>query len=132
MSKKITTSKGITLIALIITIMVLIILAGVTLNMVLGDDGVIKQAQEEKLAQQEDTDKETIRFAVAEQDLKIKMNGGTRNATDLTIELEEIYGTGNVLVEPVTGFENEFKVTIDGDENRIYRAYETGRVSKWE
>lgn len=38
-------SKGITLVALIITIIVLLILAGVTLNMVMGDNGIIKKAQ---------------------------------------------------------------------------------------
>ena len=35
--------KGITLIALVITIVVLMILAGVSINTVLGDDGIIKR-----------------------------------------------------------------------------------------
>ena len=38
-------NKAITLVALIITIIVLLILAGVTLNMVLGDNGLINKAQ---------------------------------------------------------------------------------------
>ena len=38
--------KGITLIALVITIVVLMILAGVSINTVLGDDGLIKKAKE--------------------------------------------------------------------------------------
>jgi len=42
--------RGITLIALVITIIVLLILAGVTINMVLGDDGIIGQAQAAKTA----------------------------------------------------------------------------------
>ena len=41
-----TSQKGITLIALVITIIVLLILAGVTINMVLGEDGIIAQAQQ--------------------------------------------------------------------------------------
>ena len=45
-------SKGITLIALVITIIVLLILAGVTISMVLGDDGIIAQAQGAKKAQE--------------------------------------------------------------------------------
>ena len=40
--------EGITLIALVITIIILIILAGVTINMVIGPDGLIKQAQRAK------------------------------------------------------------------------------------
>ena len=38
--------KGITLIALVITTVVLMILAGVSINTVLGDDGIIKKAKE--------------------------------------------------------------------------------------
>ena len=38
--------KGITLVALVATIVVLLILAGVSINTVLGDDGIIKKAKE--------------------------------------------------------------------------------------
>ena len=37
--------KGITLIALVVTVVVLIILAGVSINAVIRDDGIIKKAQ---------------------------------------------------------------------------------------
>lgn len=37
--------KGITLVALIITIIVLLILAGVSISMVLGENGLINKAQ---------------------------------------------------------------------------------------
>ena len=40
--------KGITLVALVITIVVLLILAGVSINTVLGDDGIIKKAKEDR------------------------------------------------------------------------------------
>ena len=38
--------KGITLVALVVTIIVLLILAGVTITSLLGDDGIIKKAGE--------------------------------------------------------------------------------------
>ena len=38
-------NKAITLVALIITIIILLILAGVSLSMVLGDNGLINKAQ---------------------------------------------------------------------------------------
>ena len=41
---KIKQTKGITLIALIITIIILLILAGVTITMITGDNGILKQA----------------------------------------------------------------------------------------
>ena len=41
--------RGITLIALVVTIVVLLILAGVSLNLVLGNNGIITKAQDAKL-----------------------------------------------------------------------------------
>lgn len=38
--------KGITLVALVVTIIVLIILAGISINLILGDNGIITKAQE--------------------------------------------------------------------------------------
>lgn len=55
------TKKGITLVALVVTIVILLILAGVSVNLVLGNDGLIGRAKEarEKTAQgQENTQKE--------------------------------------------------------------------------
>jgi len=48
MMKKLKTSKGITLIALVITIIVLLILAGVAISMLSGENGILKQAAEAK------------------------------------------------------------------------------------
>ena len=50
--------KGITLIALVITIVILIILAKVTLNVVLGEGGLIQRAQEAKEMTEEAARKE--------------------------------------------------------------------------
>ena len=45
-NKKNLKERGITLIALVVTIVVLLILAGVTINAVFSDSGIIKKAQE--------------------------------------------------------------------------------------
>ena len=45
-------NSGITLIALVVTIVVLIILATVTINTVLGDNGIIGRAQKAKSSYQ--------------------------------------------------------------------------------
>ena len=44
--KKENSKKGITLIALIITIIVLLVLAGITINLTIGQDGILKRAEE--------------------------------------------------------------------------------------
>ena len=50
--------NGITLIALIVTIVVLLILAGVTISAVFSDNGIIKKAQEAKNAWENATQSE--------------------------------------------------------------------------
>ena len=44
-------NKGITLVALVVTIIVLIILAGISINLLLGDNGIITKAQDAKKQQ---------------------------------------------------------------------------------
>ena len=56
--------KGITLIALVITIIVLLILAGVSLSLVLGDNGIINKAQNSKLETEIAEEKEILNFSV--------------------------------------------------------------------
>ena len=50
--KRIQENKGITLIALVVTIVVLIILATVSINAVFGDNGIIKKAERAKEVQE--------------------------------------------------------------------------------
>ncbi len=45
MRKKFNQNKGITLIALIVTIIVLIILAGISIGAITGEDGIIESAK---------------------------------------------------------------------------------------
>lgn len=56
--------KGITLVALVITIIVLLILAGVTISMVLGQNGILNQANQAKAENQKATVEEQIQMAV--------------------------------------------------------------------
>lgn len=56
--------KGITLVALVITIIVLLILAGVTISMVLGQNGILNQANQAKAENQKATVEEQVQMAV--------------------------------------------------------------------
>ena len=57
-------NKGITLIALVITIIVLLILAGVSIAMLTGDNGILTQAGRAKYTQIEGQVREEINLAV--------------------------------------------------------------------
>ena len=59
-------TKGITLIALVITIIVLLILAAVTINALSGDNGILKRASEAKNSTGISQEEESVKVAVAE------------------------------------------------------------------
>ena len=65
-------NKGITLITLVITVVVLTILAGVSINAVVGDDGIIAKAKESANLTKETTIKESIEKLVLEYKLAEK------------------------------------------------------------
>ena len=86
--------KGITLVALVVTIVVLLILAGVSINTVLGDDGIIKKAKEaaettKRVSAEEEMNRLVLEYQLAKSDenfedfLQEKINEGRINgATD--------------------------------------------------
>lgn len=64
MNKKIRNERGITLIVLVITIIVLLILAGVTFNALSGENGIITRAKDAKQKVEETDVDEQINLAV--------------------------------------------------------------------
>lgn len=56
--------KGITLIALVVTIVILIILAAVSINMLIGENGLIQQAKESSIKQDNSTVMETLSMLI--------------------------------------------------------------------
>ena len=65
--------KGITLVALVVTIVVLLILAGVSINTVLGDDGIIKKAKEaaettKRVSAEEEMNRLVLEYQLAKSD----------------------------------------------------------------
>ena len=64
MRKVLKNRKGITLIALIITIIILLILAGVTITMITGDNGILKQATNARETNSKAEFEEQVKLAV--------------------------------------------------------------------
>ena len=57
-------NKGITLVALVVTIIVLVILAGVSINLILGNNGVIEKAKGAKEINSEQSAKEKLELEI--------------------------------------------------------------------
>ena len=72
-------NKGITLVALVVTIVVLLILAGVSINLVLGDNGIITKAKEaqRKSAEASENDLKGMNGLVSEMEGALAGNGST-------------------------------------------------------
>jgi internalin A len=101
-SLKISTMKtsGITLIALVITIIVMLILAGVSLNAMIGNNGVITQAQTAKMAQ-----------AVAKLNEYMQSYAFDKRVEDKTYDIEKLYVSSGWL---------ERKIEVDEEGNAYY------------
>ena len=87
-----TETKGITLIALVITIIILLILAGISIAMLTGENGILKKAQESKNTTVYKSDIENIKLAYS----TMKMYEG-KTAEDLEQHIAE-YIDGNIKV----------------------------------
>ncbi len=82
--------KGITLIALVITIIVLLILAGVTIATLTGDNGILTKATEAKDKTEEGEEEEKVKLSVA--GALAKDNGGEIKEGYLDEELASQFG----------------------------------------
>ena len=83
--------KGITLVALVVTIVVLLILAGVSINLVLGDNGIIAKAKEAetKSAEASQNDLKGMNSLVSEMEGALAGNGGAGGSgTDTKVPAE--------------------------------------------
>ena len=84
-------SKGITLIALVISIIVMLILAGVSIAMLTGTNGILTQAQNAKKATEEETENEKRKLSQVEASTHLENydytdnknnNNGNKNNSD--------------------------------------------------
>ena len=114
---KIKQKNGITLIALVITIIVLLILAGVSIAMLTGQNGILTQAQNAKTTTADKSAEEKIKLAVM---AARAQSEGALDADKLVAEITNNYG--GTATKTGTGFPVNATVvgqsfTIDGDGN---------------
>lgn len=114
--------KGITIIAIVITTIILLILAGVTIAALTGDNGILKQAGNAKEQNEIAEEKEQIHLAY------IAAEGSKLNDVITSSELENkmISNGNNVLV---TSYAENF-IVLFNDSNRYYEINANGDVSE--
>ena len=107
--QKLKESKGITLIALVITIIVLLILAGVTIATLTGDNGILTKAQDAKTQTEQAKEDENLKIAIAGS----YGTDGKLNLKDLKDNLT------NQKISYTDSDEFPLEVTVNGEEKKI-------------
>ena len=117
-------NKGITLIALVITIIVLLILAGVSIATLTGENGILTRANDAKTNTGIAEEKEAIQLAYAGA-VAEKRGTGDITADDLNRE----FGTNGTNATAEDGTDGEITVTFDPPSNRVYTIDADGNIS---
>lgn len=97
--------KGITLVALVITIIILLILAGITITQLTGDNGLFARAKQAKNNTIDSQETENITIADYENKIDDTVNGSRETITISKEEYQE-------LKEAITPKEIDFQITI--------------------
>ncbi len=118
MQKLVKEQKGVTLIALVVTIVILIILAAVSMTMVLGNNGIFEQAKKgaNSMASAETNTQAGFNSMSAEIDKIISGNGGSQNPEQPKETIENAKDTGKEFTDDKTTVEDSKgnKVVIPG------------------
>ena len=85
-------TKGITLIALVVTVIVLIILAGVSISLVLGENGIVNKAKKAKENTELAKVEEETRLNELAKQIEEGTSGGTTNPPETIKNIEEVKG----------------------------------------
>ena len=118
------TQKGITLLALVITIVVLLILAGITINAITGDNGIIGNAGRAKEEAEIANEKEILEKATVQAMGNNKY--GNIEEDELQTQLDKETGEGKT---EATDIGEEFEVLFK-ESNRYYTIDKNGNVGE--
>lgn len=108
--KKLKENKGVTLIALVVTIIVLLILAGISITMLTGESGILNRANKAKEMTENAKTEELINLSVAD---ALKKGRGDLKDKNLKNALNNNIGEGNY--------------TISGDEDNGWKVIANGK-----
>ena len=122
MINKIKQEKAITLIALVVTIIVLLILAGISISMLTGENGILNRASEAKESTGTAQTEELVKLSITD---ALTQGLGSLTDANLKTALNNNIGVGKY---EISGNEtNGWTVKVNGKE---YKIDNTGNVSK--
>lgn len=111
--------RGITLIALVVTIVVLIILAGVSISLILGDNGIIAKAKQGKQSYQEASILEKVEMELVEYNTDKRVNGEEAEIKEALDKLLEDGTFETIEPEYDIGIVDDYEIELDKVNNEI-------------
>ena len=122
-------NKGITLIALVVTIIVLLILAGISIMMLSGNNGILNRAGEAKEKTVTKNLKEEVEMIISER--QINKSIGQENKT-VKEDIEK--GISGTTIEEIEGYTDVFYVKKDNGYVTVYEDEEIqeGKAEIWD
>ena len=126
MQKQKNKQRGITLISLVVTIIVLIILAGVSINMLVGENGIITQAQSAKTKTEETQAKEKLEMVLLDLQLQKQTNPDYNAGQFVT---DYLTNQGMVVQDNIV-IVDDYQFMIDRENLRITQSLGKGTESQ--
>ncbi len=123
------TNKGITLIALVITIIVLLILAGVSIATLTGENGILKKADTAKNQTTEAEEKEQINLAYTTIVADKLHNNERKDVIISADELQKELTNQNVNTTATDKDSKQIEVTFNTTNNKYTIEKETGKIT---
>ena len=117
---KLKKEKGITLIALVVTIIVLIILAGISINLVLGNNGIITKARDARSNFARAANEEQTGLDALLAEMNEKIDG---NSSKGTLQIPEELKVGDTISYTPSGsyvWDSEYYASTDNDGSNSY------------
>ena len=125
LNKKFKRNKGITLIALVVTIIVLLILVGISISMLTGQNGILNRASEAKNLNGIAQNEELVKLSAMD---ALSQGLGTITDANLKTALNSNIGEGKY---EITGdATNGWTVTVDGQDYRVEATGGSGNMDK--
>jgi Tfp pilus assembly protein PilX len=114
------TQRGITLIALVVSIIVLLILVGISIQMLTGDNGILKRASEAKTKSIAANEEEAVKLAAQE---ALTQGLGTIDTDNLTEALKSNFGEKGTLKGQSPAW------LYTSENNKMYSISKSGKVT---
>jgi len=111
--------RGITLIALVITIIVLIILAGISINLLLGENGIITKAKSGKGDYQEASLREKVEMALVDYNSDKIVRGEEGQIEEALNKLLDKGIFDDIEIEEKIGMTDDYEITLGKEKGEV-------------